>query len=96
MGVSFSRSFLRIFANEALSVVRLSGAVILRNLRIGAQRPGSDCLSIVALRGDYLFGRDALLYPLDQRGQKIALIRTYSAAAVSHSRNHKQPEEVGG
>src|SRR5215510_16087373 len=94
MVISFSRSFLLIFANEARSVVRVTSRLVLRNLRIGAQRSCSDKLSVAALRGHDPVGRDALLDPLDQRGQKIALIRSYPAAAMSHSRDHKQPEEV--
>src|SRR5215510_12062725 len=96
MGISFSRSFLLIFANEALRVVRGPGPFILRDLRIRAQRPGSDNLSVTALRGPNLFWRDTLLDPLDQRGQKVALIRTDPAAAMGHPRNHKQPEEFRG
>src|SRR6266511_1734871 len=63
MVISFSRSFLLIFANEALRVVRGSGPFILRDLRIRAQRPGSDNLSVTALRGPNLLWRDALLDP---------------------------------
>src|SRR5262245_60510367 len=92
----FSRSFLRIFANEALGVVRVSASFALSNLRVRAQGTGSDYLAVPALRGHDLFGRDAFLDPFDQRGQKVALIRTDSAAAMSHSRDHKQPEEVRG
>src|SRR6266511_3321960 len=94
MVISFSRSFLLIFANEALSVVRVSSPLVLRNLRIRAERSCSDKLSVAALRSHDPVGRDSLLDPLDQRGQKIALIRTDPAAAMSHTRNHKQPEEV--
>jgi hypothetical protein len=96
MVISFSRSFLLIFASEALRVVWVSGPFILRDLRIRAQRPGSDKLSVTALRGPNLTWRDALLDPLDQRGQKVALIRPDPAAAMGHPRNHKQPEEFRG
>src|SRR5262245_59907952 len=96
MVISFSRSFLLVFANEALRVVGVSVPLVLRNLRVGAQRSRPDNFPVAALRGPNLFWRDALLDPLDQRGQKVALIRTDPAAAMGHPRNHKQPEEVRG
>src|SRR5262245_66326206 len=94
MVISFSRSFLLIFANEALRVVRGSGPFILRDLRIRAQRPGSDNLSVTALRGPNLIWRDAFLDPLDQRGKKVELFRTDPAKAMGHTRKHKRHEKV--
>src|ERR1035437_11086920 len=71
-------------AGEIRRVVDAAAAVVARYLRIYAQRPGPDGLTIHDTRGHQLVGSNAGFDPFDHRRGCVEHVGTDSAAAVEH------------
>src|SRR5690606_19018588 len=82
-------------ADEVHRVVNAAVAVVARDLRIRAERPRSRDVAADDLPRDQRIGCRAGLDPIDDRGDRIVLIRADPAGAVRHAGRHEKPHEVG-
>ena len=87
---------LRRCANEVRRVVGAAGAFVLRDLRIGAQRPRHwrEPATAGVARRDDLGGRGAAFPPPFERAEEVRLIRPHAAATVAHAGNQEYPHPV--
>src|SRR5690349_11286931 len=82
---------LRHLTRKIRRFVNVAGTLVIRRLRIGAQRASPVCFSVPHARCFDAFRRLAALHPLLDRSQHIERIRPVAAVAVSHARHHEQP-----
>src|SRR5437879_9994985 len=89
-----TRPRLRQAAGEAFGLIGAARALVLRRLRIWAERPRADDAAVRHLRGDDFFGRDAVLPPLLEWGQRIEDAGAFAAATMPHAGRHVEAHGI--